>query len=339
MDKLYKIISHSELKLLIESCRTKKELRDRLGLCNGPWGTKKLNKMIGEFDISHFNKTKTILKKCESCETEFEVIDNDHGKSRKFCSISCSNTKRKMSDVTRKKISEKLKLPNDSLKKNKPKKCKYCGQTPCKRVDICKKYQLLPALIKYFGFDKSTIGSIEIYEEFDRVRNMLEEDYYDNNLSLLDMSSKYEHKNVRNFSKILNSLRIQRRNLSEAVSNALISKNLTLPNCSTYKSGWHTTWNGKKVFYRSSYELDYCHQLDVNKVDYEMEALRILYWDSQLNKQRIAIPDFYIKSDNLIVEVKSDFTYDEINMRDKLKSYNKHGYKLKLILDHNEYEL
>ena len=89
-------------------------------------------------------------------------------------------------------------------------------------------------------------------------------------------------------------------------------------------------------FYRSSYELEYYKILDEQKINYETEKLRILYWDSQLLKQRIAVPDIYIKKDNLIIEIKSNYTYDKINMKDKVKSYKEHGYNFKLILEHKE---
>jgi hypothetical protein len=111
---------------------------------------------------------------------------------------------------------------------------------------------------------------------------------------------------------------------------------LTSPVNSKYKHGWHTTWDGKQVFYRSSYELDFCDELDNKKIPYTMEKLRILYWDSQLNKQRVAIPDFYLSDTNEIVEVKSDYTLDKQNMLDKKKAYLEHGYKFKLILEHKE---
>jgi len=62
-----------------------------------------------------------------------------------------------------------------------------------------------------------------------------------------------------------------------------------------------------------------------------MESLRILYWDSQLLKQRIAIPDFYLLNENKIIEIKSNYTYNKINMNDKKKAYLKHGYKFELI--------
>ena len=47
-----------------------------------------------------------------------------------------------------------------------------------------------------------------------------------------------------------------------------------------YKHGYHITWNNKKVYLRSSYEFDYAKLLDKQKINYEVENLRIKYWDS-----------------------------------------------------------
>lgn len=170
------------------------------------------------------------------------------------------------------------------------------------------------------------------------------EDYWDKELSLLDLVEKYNYlpNNVRNFSKILNSLKISRRSLSKSQNIAILQhKNLTPENFinNQYKHGWHIDWEDKKHFYRSSYELDYYKILDEQKISYETEKLRILYWDSQKIKQRIAIPDVYIQSQNLIIEIKSSYTYNKQNMQDRVKSFKEHGYDFKLILDHKEIEI
>jgi hypothetical protein len=39
---------------------------------------------------------------------------------------------------------------------------------------------------------------------------------------------------------------------------------------------------------------------------------------------------------NEIVEIKSSWTYDEQNIKDKFNAYKNLGYKTKLILDHVE---
>ncbi len=86
-------------------------------------------------------------------------------------------------------------------------------------------------------------------------------------------------------------------------------------------------------FLRSSYELEFAKQLDKRKIYYEVEDLRIEYYDTQKQKSRISIPDFYIPSDNQIIEIKSNYTLDKINMLDRAKEYIKQGYKFLLVLD------
>jgi hypothetical protein len=79
--------------------------------------------------------------------------------------------------------------------------------------------------------------------------------------------------------------------------------------------------------------------LDKNKIKYKVEYLRISYYDSKDKCERTSIPDFYLVDDNVIVEIKSSWTYDEQNMKDKIKAYKKLGYKYKLILDKKEMHL
>ena len=111
---------------------------------------------------------------------------------------------------------------------------------------------------------------------------------------------------------------------------------LKVVGCPRYVQQWHTTWNGKEVYLHSSYELDYAKELDEQQIDYEVEYFHIKYWDSQKQSYRCAIPDFYIPSTNTIVEIKSSWTLDKQNMRDKMKAYQEFGYNTKLICDHKE---
>ena len=50
---------------------------------------------------------------------------------------------------------------------------------------------------------------------------------------------------------------------------------ITPINSCKFKTGFHTTWNGKQYFFRSSYEEDLCNELDSMKIDYEIETLAI----------------------------------------------------------------
>lgn len=289
--------------------------------------------------------------KCKKCGKEF-TGKYSKWSSGDFCSRSCANSySRSFSKESKivkclicgreievgRRAPQKNCLCKECKYNKKNKKCKYCGEYICKRKDICKKYRIFPTLIKYFGMDESKFGSVDIYKEYERIKNIIEEEYVINKKSSVELGETYNFNYVRNFNKILNILDIKMRNLSDATKNAwFFGKLENKEKYNQYKCGWHITWNNKKVFYRSSYELDYCKELDEKKIDYEMETLRFWYWDSQKQKQRVAIPDFYIPSENMIVEIKSDWTYDEQNMNDKIKEYKQHGYKVKLILEHKE---
>lgn len=241
-------------------------------------------------------------------------------------------------------ISNLLKNKSITPNKNKTKRntCKICGalRGECKDSYVCSKYRLFNGLIK-FGFDINTKGTEKIIDEFYRVRNIIEKFYLlngSNNDKLIETFNYYG--GPSNFHKILKTLDIQTRNLSEGQIFSLESGNrIDMPQVNSYHDEYHKTWDNNIVYLRSSYETDYANILDDNKIHYEVESLKIKYFDTQLNKERIAIPDFYIKDKNLIVEIKSNFTLDIQNMKDKVISYKNNGYDFKLILEHKEVDL
>ncbi len=280
---------------------------------------------------------------CETCDNQH---DGSYGSGR-FCNKSCSTkySKSKCLSIKTKianccKCNKQIEINIHSSSKTcrcedckQDTLCKWCGQDHCLRPDICKKHQLFKTLNTYFGFDYDTVGTTDLYEEYERVKNLVLSDYYDLELSIPDITSKYNHKNVRNMWKILTSLGLSCRNLSQ--SQILLLKNgKEFPYSHRYKYGWHTTWENNQVFYRSSYELDYMKILDKQQISYQVESLRILYWDCQTHRERIAIPDFHLLGENLIVEIKSEWTLDIQNMKDKIKSYKLHGYNFQLVLEH-----
>lgn len=288
---------------------------------------------------------------CENCN---KIHDGSYGSGR-FCSNFCARSfsrkkvqkgkKEIICFVCKTKITVNKHAPNnktycDKCKKNKilqPRKCTICGQKPCKRQNICRKYKVFPSLSKYFGFDNDKIGTQQVYEEFDRIKLIIFDQYYNQEMSVPEMFSIYNHEHLGSFSKILESIGIKFRKISAAL-NISYRKGRKTPHSvkSVYKHGWHRTWNNNHVFYRSSYELEFAKQLDNKHVLYEMERLRIAYWDSQTGKMRIAIPDFFLPATNEIVEIKSEWTLNEKNMIDKIKAYQKHGYNFKLLVDKKE---
>ena len=224
------------------------------------------------------------------------------------------------------------------------KKCKICGRTYYKYEggcsnEFCKKHGLeqFKTLIKYFTFDKNKLGTLEVENEFYRIRNLLYDLYWVQQLSSDDIGKVFGYKNSHNIvQSIFSYLNIPTRNFKNSVKLAYLQGKIINYSKNQYKQQWHTTWNNKEVYLRSSYELDYAKQLDEQNIDYEVEYLHIKYWDSQRHEYRCAITDFYIPSTNTIVEIKSNWTLDKQNIKDKFKAYKELGYNCKLICEHEE---
>lgn len=274
----------------------------------------------------------------------------------KFCSSSCaaSYNNRLRSPESRNHQKEALKKTNERKRKvekitnkNRPikekpiKYCKYCGAVKgqCKDLFVCKHYQIYKTLEK-FGFNKSVVGTEQVISEFYRIRSVIEDFYKansSNNEKLIECFSYTS--GSANFMKIIKSLNIESKEHGNAISNAWSLGRINPINTNgnyQYQCGWHTSWDGKEVYLRSSYELEYAQELDGKQIKYDVELLRIKYFDTKENIFRCAIPDFYLPDTNTIVEIKSTWTYDEQNMKDKFRAYKDLGYNTKLILDKKE---
>ena len=297
---------------------------------------------------------------CENCGTSFE-----DKKFKRFCSLHCARSYSTKflnhnelkhakcsicgADIQIKKNANSKTCKCNICKANRI--CHLCGSSFNVAIDRrCKnnfcaenangKIQQIKTLIKYFGFDKTKLGTLEVEKEYNRIRKILEDDIWKFNLTTGQICKKYNYPYVNNLHKIFKYLNIKTRNLSDAIKLNYFNNTIKINTQHTiYKSGWHTTWNNKKVYLRSSYELDYANQLDEQKINYEVESLRIKYINSKDNKEHCAIPDFYIPDLNLIIEIKSNWTFDNQEMIDKFKAYKNLGYNCKLILEHKEINL
>lgn len=333
-------MENKELYNLLNGFRSRTEAYKYFGLSDNGNNIKKLKNLASSvgFDLKVYDfRRKPPIKICKYCSKEFSSYGNV------FCSRSCSakynNSKRKLSEESKNKIRIKLKKP----KKKKIKICKICGEQECKNIDICKHEKKWFSNLISFGFDTNTLGTINIYKEYYRIKELLLKEYFDNNLSPKDIKIKYHYdKNFENILHILKSFGVQTRNLSE--SNVIACLNgKSRPNINNinnkyqYEHGWHITWNGKRIYYRSSYELKFAKYLDKNKIDYETEYFRIKYWDTQKCKYRVAIPDFYIIHKNKITEIKSRITFNKQNIIDKFKEYIKLGFSTSLMYENKEY--
>ena len=240
---------------------------------------------------------------------------------------------------------------NDKISKYKeyklrevlPGECFICGSHQCDN-DFCKKhnFQQLIGFVEHLGFDPTKIGTSEVFKEFERVRGMIYDLYWTENLSCAEIGEKFNYSGNSSITKVFEHLNIPRRSFEESTRNAIYKGRLDIGEggiLNGLHQEWHTTWTGESVFLRSSYETDYANWLDENQISYSVEELRIEYYDSQQDKTRVAIPDFYLTSTNEIVEIKSDYTLDIQEMLDKFEAYKNKGYIPKLVLEGKEVDI
>lgn len=287
--------------------------------------------------------------KCQYCGNIIPYEKRFNKACSRSCAASISNLNRPpKSKKEKEKISKSLKVYYKIEKPKKIKYCNWCGaeKGKCEHPEICKKHQLFKSLNK-FGFDLSKIGTSKINNEFNRVKNIIENFYINTGATEEALQNTFNYTSgAANFHKILKSLGIKTRTFSESQKFAILNNHRSVCTNNTEHSmfigcqqGWYKTWNNKEVYLRSSYEFEYAKYLDNLKIDYQVEDLRIKYFDTQKNSYHVAIPDFYIPEINTIIEIKSVFTLDVQNMKDKVKAYKDQGYNFKLILEHKETDI
>lgn len=218
-------------------------------------------------------------------------------------------------------------------------KCKYCGKPleegHRRRCEECDNYCKMPLYRK--------LGLLEgpLKERYFKALEILKDLYFVQKLSAPEIW-KRTGVNFRTMRDLFRENNLKTRNLSEGGRVAVETGRLKLPVFGEgyqYKHGWHETWEGKKAYYRSSYELEFAQELDKQRIPYEMESQKIRYFDTEKKVERTAIPDFYLPETNELVEIKSIHTYGEQNMKDRFKAYREHGFKPKLYLERKELEI
>lgn len=183
------------------------------------------------------------------------------------------------------------KYPELNIPHLQPMQCIICGNIGC-TDKFCKdhNFRQLIGLTK-LGFNASTIGTRLVKEEFYRLRELIYDLYWNQELSTIEIAKIFGLRNDRFPPYILDNLDIPRRNLSESTTNAFKHGKLNPPTVlsflkSNLKACWHISWEGTNVYLRSSYELDYANYLDSQKISYKVEEIRLEYFDTLLNKKK-----------------------------------------------------
>lgn len=297
-----------------------------------------------------------MVRICENCGKEH---DGSYGSGRFCCkkcarSFSTKNETNKLKEanciecgkkiyVNKRKSVAFCKCNECINKENKVKyNCVFNENIDCKccffkqnsictgnKTSIIQKFKTLK---KFFGF--SFLSYNEAISKYIELQNNLQY-LIDSGYSSVDICKEF-FGGSKFGNTVFKTLNVKTKSLSEAVANAFLQGKLGLLRNTEI---WHTSWDNKEFYLRSSYELDYANELDDNKIKYEYENLKIKYFDTQRNKFRCAIPDFYLIDFNTIVEIKSVWTLDVQEMKDKVKAYKTLGYNFKLILEHHETNL
>ena len=281
---------------------------------------------------------------CEFCGKKHS---GTYGSGR-FCCSSCAHKKSaQKTDEIKKRISKGVnryhRLTNTVRKK---KTCNVCGQVKCCHPQICKSSFLrdtgYKTLLK-LGFNNSALGTITVYKEYRRIKNILYKDYVTNELSYIDICKKYGIPSARTVTLLFRFFNIKVRSQSDAVRLSYINnkaKPVIINHVENAKfcAGYHMDWQGKSHFYRSSLENKVMSMLDSKRYEYETETLNIKYFDTQKKKYRSAYPDVYIPKLNMIIEIKSNYTYNQQNMIDKARAYRKLGFNFRLYLNGKLYK-
>jgi len=98
---------------------------------------------------------------------------------------------------------------------------------------------------------------------------------------------------------------------------------------------WHTSWNGKKFWLRSSWEKKFAEYLDQKKTSYEVEfkAFEITYiYDGKI-KEGTYRPDFYLINEDRYIEVKG---YWRDDAEEKYKAFLEQYPEIKIELFNKE---
>lgn len=170
--------------------------------------------------------------------------------------------------------------------------------------------------------------------EYLKIQNLLMTRYHIEQGSMLTIMKEFGIPSSRTMDILFREFEIAARTLSEATTLSIEQERIDpIKNWHSFVHIWHETWDAKKVLLRSTLEKRLAEFYDTRQIRYEVESLRLKYFDPAQNLYRVAIPDFYLPDDNRIVEVKSTYWLDIENMRAKARGYVDLGFKFSLYLD------
>jgi hypothetical protein len=252
-----------------------------------------------------------LKKSCEWCKKPFET----YNEKKRFCSISCQNKSRWSSSEYREKMKKKIKkavnTEGEKIRRKKlwenpsfKEKMKEIHKEIHNREDIKQKF--IDTIKKHWADPEKRKSHIDNQKI---AQNQLERKEL-NSIKSKEMWKDDEFKN--NMKKKMRDFWSDPKNVSNHYKNIRKYKNYILPSGKIVKlQGYEPIVLNKLL---SIYEEE---DIIIGAQEISKEIGQIKYIEN--DEEHTYYPDFFIKSKNLIIEVKSKWTYDKWLIKNELK--------------------
>jgi len=283
---------------------------------------------------THLSETSNIIihAKCDICDEETQLKKTNYTKSLKshnyYCCQKCVAYKVNKTFLKKYGVDNVFQLESTKDKIKETNIEKYGVESPQQNKDIKKK--TLKTNLERYGTEY-TFQSNEVKE---KIKQSISEKYgVEHPMYSKEIKDKIKQTNLErygfeystqneNVKKKFRTTCLKKYGVENPMQNDKIFEK-TLKN-SFYKK------NFNKLKYQGSYELDfikkyeYLNITNFKSIEYEFN-----------NKQRKYFPDFYYEEKNLIIEIKSDYTYNKFLEKnlEKQKSCIDQGYDFIFIID------
>lgn len=294
-----------------------------------------VNGKIINVPIEHLTKRShaDIHVKCDICEKEKHVrytnyIDNISNKGFYCCSIKCSRIKFKMTcndiygvdnvfqseeikskskktlmkkfNVEFSQQSKEVRLKSEATKLNKYNNKKY--NNPEKNKETCLEKYGVYCVLNLVSYENKKIALDNYYkshpEQLERLKNWMSSDEFKNK-SKETIRKKYNVDHVMHIDSVVNK---------------------------NHFSGKLLKWYNDDVYYRGTYEKNFLDKYYEKFKIINPKSVKYIFKD----KEKRYYPDFYISDLNLLIEIKSSYTF----YKDFERNINKHYYSKQLGYNH-----
>ena len=270
--------------------------------------------------------------KCEICEKIKNIVYRDYRKCKLNHNIyvcsSCSNHKYKITCLERYGVETTFKDKNTHDKIIKTNIERYGVDNPFKSPDIQNKIKITN--FQKYGFE----NPLKNEEILNKTKNTNIERYGVYNL--FSNKSPFREEIDRKLKLVLNTEDVRKKKQNTCLvkyGSKSPMQNIEIFEKTQKSSYYLLVYKDTNITYRGTYELDFIEFCIKHNINIEQLKIGIEY--KYENENRIYFPDFYYKPLNLIIEIKSIYTYyaDFYKNMEKQDSCINKGYGFIFIID------